>query len=113
MLPDPLDLRSVRDPEIIRLGEIVRAIRDVAPDDALLLIGAQARNLERLQWLLRGLEGEPLSQEAPTPPKRKRFKRVPGKRIARMTISRHASIRLCTANPLTGAGRLSRIPRRA
>jgi hypothetical protein len=33
VLPDPLDLRSVRDPEIIRLGEIVRAIRGIEPGD--------------------------------------------------------------------------------
>lgn len=45
MLPDPLDLRSVRDPELVRLGQIVRAVRDVAPEEELLLIGAQVRNL--------------------------------------------------------------------
>jgi predicted nucleotidyltransferase len=43
--PDPLDLRLVRDPELIRLAEIVSAIRDVAPGEQPLLIGAQARNL--------------------------------------------------------------------
>jgi predicted nucleotidyltransferase len=45
VLPDPLDLRSVRDPELIRLGEIVGTLRDIAPEEQLLLIGAQVRNL--------------------------------------------------------------------
>lgn len=52
MLPDPLDLRSIRDPELVRLGEIVATLRDIARDEQLLLIGAQVRNL-LLGWGLR------------------------------------------------------------
>lgn len=51
MLPSPLDLRSAKDPELIRLGEIVSAVQDVAHEDQLLLIGAQVRNL-LLGWAL-------------------------------------------------------------